>query len=237
MASGWGPSAFAGGGHWISASLIHITQSPRSPPTMPHWWSDSVPSSSPPTTHNPCHPPLGCQCSLRWSCVCDKHVWWASVTCHVCTCDLGCLCVHAGVCAVVCDTSAGLCCYQIDMSVYEALLFSDVPHTGSWSLCVCACACLPSSASLETDGPWHLPFGRFSLWKMSSSSDPTCVCVCVCLWERDREMVHPSICLPEVKICSWLNNGHKLFEQPGQTNLCVCACVCVWVLYEYILGW
>lgn len=62
-------------------------------------------------------------------------------------------CAHIGVYSVVCDPSAGLSCYQIDMSVCEALLFSDVPHTGSWSLCVCASACLPSSASLETDGP------------------------------------------------------------------------------------
>lgn len=42
-----------------------------------------------------------------------------------------CARAHAGVYAFVCDTSAGLSCYQIDMSVCEALLFSDVPHTGS----------------------------------------------------------------------------------------------------------
>lgn len=42
-----------------------------------------------------------------------------------------CVFVHASVYAFVRDTSAGLSCYQIDMSVCEALLFSDVPHTGS----------------------------------------------------------------------------------------------------------
>ncbi len=74
------------------------------------------------------------------------------MTCYVCVRDLGCVCVHAAAYAFVRETRAGPSCYQIDMSVCEALLFSDVPHTGSWSLCVCACACLPSSALLETEG-------------------------------------------------------------------------------------
>lgn len=40
------------------------------------------------------------------------------------------------------DISAGHSCDQIDISVFEALLFSDVPHSGSWSLYVCVSACL-----------------------------------------------------------------------------------------------
>lgn len=107
-----------------------------------------------------------------------------------------------------------------------------MPHTGSWSLCVCVCAwaCLPSSASTETDGPWHLPFGRFSLWKMSSSLDPTCMCVCICV--NEGEIWHIWILLPEVKLCSWLNNGSKQFEQPRQRNLASVVYMCV--LHVYI---
>ena len=176
---------------------------------------------------------------------CDKHVWWVCVTCHVCIWDFG-VCVCVCICAW--HKCGGLPCYQIDMSVCEALLFSDVPHTGSWSLCVCDCvclcvclclcvraclpACLPSSALLETDGPWHLPFGRFSLWKMSSSSDPTCmcvcVCVCVCVWKRGREGA-------SLNLFPW-GQALQLTEQWSQavwaagTEELVCLCVCVCVI-------
>lgn len=188
------------------------------PPTMPHWWLAYAPMFPPP----PALPAI-----LPQGSTVPANVWWVCVTCHVCICGLGRVCTHACVYALVRDTSAALSCYPIDMSVCEALLFSDVPHTGSWSLCVCACAWLPSSVLLETDGPWHLPFGRFSLWKMSSSSDPTCVClyacVCACFRVRERWCV-PQFCLPEVELCSWLNNGCKLFDQPGRSNLCVCVC-------------
>lgn len=137
------PLAFTGGGQWMSGSLVYITHSSLSCPTMPPWWSFSVPSSFTPSADPPCHPPLGFHCSLQW-----YSVWR---TCVMSLCDMPCVyllfggwvCVclraHAGVYVFVHDTSAGLSCYQIDMSVCEALLFSDVPHTGSWSLCVCVC--------------------------------------------------------------------------------------------------
>lgn len=185
----------------------YLPASPTAPPHLPPCLTGGQPLSLllPPALRAVLPEGLSVPCDGP---TCDKHVWWLSV----------CLCVFA----YVRDTSAGLCCYQIDMSVCEALLFSDVPHTGSWSLCVCVCVCarLPSSAVLETDGPWHLPFERFSLWKMSSSSDPTCVS------ERRRERERERWCFPQrVSLRSsfaadWTMDPSCLSSRDRETYVC-----------------
>lgn len=115
-------------------------------------------------------------------------------------------------------------------------LFRCASHWQLQFMCARLPACLPSSATLETDGPWHLPFGRFSLWKMSSSSNPTCLSVCV------HARVHLCVYLRDGSSLS-LHAGGQALQLTEQWSQAVWAagtdkleCVHMCILYEFILG-